>query len=590
MRLSLRMRVAFSYSGLLILVIGGLSAYMWIYVRNAYLDSMRNSLLTEARMVATDISRIGYSSASELQPIADRYAQDLDTQVTIVFSSGTITRNSGQNLGFLDSPMALNEVQQALNGTETTFSRFSQTLSQDFFSYAFPIRSSGNVIGAVVLSSPLTNTENALADLGARMLFAVILTASIAIALAYFLTKYVTQPLHRLADRVSGISPGKPEEMIEFDRADELSRLENAFDQLEDRLKAQIDALTVEQSTLNSVLISLTDGVIIIDGDGYVQLINPAIERMFGVGSAQVINQSLIEGLRHHQLVEVWKKCMETGEQQVAAFETSPNRLYIQAIAVPLTQSQLGNALLVLQDLTRMRRLEVIRRDFVSNVSHELRTPLASLKALTETLEEGALEDPPAARRFLGRMENEIDNLTQLVTELLELSRIESGKVPLKQHPIRPEDLVVKAFERMELQAERTGLHIRFECAPGLSLINVDSGRMEQVLVNLIHNAIKFTPSGGTIDIRVNQSENNVVFTVKDTGIGISPDALPRIFERFYKEDRSRSSGGTGLGLSIARHLVEAHGGRIWAVSEPGKGSSFSFSLPALNPNPATGE
>jgi two-component system phosphate regulon sensor histidine kinase PhoR len=239
-----------------------------------------------------------------------------------------------------------------------------------------------------------------------------------------------------------------------------------------------------------------------------------------------------------------------------------------------------GSVLIVLQDLTRMRRLEMIRRDFVSNVSHELRTPLASLKALTETLQEGALEDPPAARRFLLRMEHEIDNLTQLVQELLELSRIESGKVPLKKTRVTPWELVSPAVERMMVQAERAGVHLSLDCPDSLPPVLADQSRMGQVLVNLVHNAIKFTSPGGEIVIQAQQDQNMVVFTVRDTGAGIAPEALPRIFERFYKADRSRSSGGTGLGLSIAKNMVQAHGGRIWAESEVGKGSTFYFSLP----------
>lgn len=261
--------------------------------------------------------------------------------------------------------------------------------------------------------------------------------------------------------------------------------------------------------------------------------------------------------------------------------ETTIDRLFIQGISTPLSPDIPGSTLLILQDLTRVRRLESVRRDFVSNVSHELRTPLASLKALTETLQDGALDDPPAARRFLVRMDDEIDNLTQLVQELLELSRIESGKVPLEQRATRPEELLGLVAERMQIQASRVGLALRVECPPDLPLVHADRTRIEQVLVNLVHNAIKFTPKG-EIYLSAYQDSRTVVFFVRDTGVGISSDDLTRIFERFFKADRSRSGGGTGLGLSIARHVVEAHGGRIWAESTLGEGSTFYFSLPVV--------
>jgi two-component system phosphate regulon sensor histidine kinase PhoR len=221
-----------------------------------------------------------------------------------------------------------------------------------------------------------------------------------------------------------------------------------------------------------------------------------------------------------------------------------------------------------------------VRRDFISNVSHELRTPLASLKALTETLQTGALEDPPAARRFLQRIETEVDALTQMATELLELSRIESGQVPLARRPVEPARLLRIATDRMHAQAERARLNLDCACPPGLPHVHADPARIEQVLVNLIHNAIKFTAPGGHILVSAAPSGEFVQFSVTDTGIGIPSEELARIFERFYRVDRSRTGGGTGLGLSISRHIVEAHSGRIWATSEEGCGSNFLFTLP----------
>jgi two-component system, OmpR family, phosphate regulon sensor histidine kinase PhoR len=235
--------------------------------------------------------------------------------------------------------------------------------------------------------------------------------------------------------------------------------------------------------------------------------------------------------------------------------------------------------LLLFQNLTRVRHLETVRQDFISNISHELRTPLASLKALTDTLQESALDDPPAARRFLQRIETEVDALSLMVSELLELSRIESGRVPLKMEAVSASDLIDQAVERLRLQAERAGLNVETTCQQDLPSVLADSSRLEQVLVNLLHNAIKFTPTGGIITVGAQLSEDNVLFSVKDTGIGIPTDDLSRIFERFYKTDRARSGGGTGLGLAIARHLVEAHGGRIWAESVEGQGSIFYFTV-----------
>jgi two-component system phosphate regulon sensor histidine kinase PhoR len=231
--------------------------------------------------------------------------------------------------------------------------------------------------------------------------------------------------------------------------------------------------------------------------------------------------------------------------------------------------------------MTHIRKLETVRRDFISNISHELRTPLASLKALAETLQISTVDDPETSRHFLERMDTEVDALTQMVNELLELARIESGRVPLELRRVDPCKLAVASTDRLKMQADRAGLSLELDCSDGLHSIIADGPRLEQVLVNLIHNAIKFTPSGGKITVFVKPQENMVCFGVRDTGIGISADMLPRVFERFYKTDPSRSERGTGLGLSIARHLVETHSGRIWAESQKGKGSTFYFTIPA---------
>jgi two-component system phosphate regulon sensor histidine kinase PhoR len=355
-----------------------------------------------------------------------------------------------------------------------------------------------------------------------------------------------------------------------------LEDISNAVKNLALAEQVRASGLETERARLAAVLDQMTDGVLIADAEGRIQFTNPAAGKLFEAPSA--VGHTVAEVIRQHQLVQAWRRSRETGETQEESVELPSHRQFLQLVVLP--DRSTGGSLLLVQNLTRVRRLETVRRDFISNVSHELRTPLASLKALTETLRDGALEDPKTAQRFLGRIETEVDALTQMATELLELTRIESGQVPLELKAVAPHKFMDSAAERMRAQAERAGLRLRVKIPARVPEIRADAVRLEQVLVNLIHNAIKFTRPGGEVVLSAHAEGDFVSFSVQDTGAGIPEDDLERIFERFYKADRARSGGGTGLGLSIARHIVEAHGGKIWAESREGRGSTFFFTVP----------
>ncbi|MFN2121125.1 MAG: sensor histidine kinase [Anaerolineales bacterium] len=350
----------------------------------------------------------------------------------------------------------------------------------------------------------------------------------------------------------------------------------------------QISELGVERDRLAAVLNQMTDGVLIADSEGRIALSNPAARRLFEI--QEPAGRTVAQVIRSHQLIAVWRRCEETQTMQSEAVEIPGRHQFLQLIAVPDEHG--SGSLLLVQDLTRIRRLETVRRDFVSNISHELRTPLASLRALTETLQDGALADRQAAPQFLDQMVKEVDALTQMTQELLDLSRIESGQVELALARTAARDLLDSAAARMQVQAERGGVGLRVECPEDLPELWADPVRLEQVLVNLIHNAVKFTRPGGEVVLSASadmstvptpggsQPSPMVTVVVRDTGVGIPADDVPRIFERFYQVDKARAGHGTGLGLSIARHIVEAHGGSIWVESLEGRGSTFSFTVP----------
>jgi two-component system phosphate regulon sensor histidine kinase PhoR len=412
------------------------------------------------------------------------------------------------------------------------------------------------------------------------------------------------RPVQQLTQVAERMADGDLNARLYLTSRDELGILARAFNHMADQLREQVTTLAEDESLLSAILDGMADGVIITADDGQVRLINPAAARLLGTARERALGHSFAQVVRQHQLIDLWHHCRERGEEQSIAVEVERRGLFLQAIARPFRVADSAGYLVMLQDLTRIRRLETVRRDFISNVSHELRTPLAGLKALVDTLRDGALEDPPAARRFLDRMETEVDALTQMVEELLELSRIESGRMPLRLRPTPVDDLLLPPVERLSLQAERATLTVDVELPPELPLVLAEQERVQQVVTNLVHNAIKFTPEGGQVRVKgcrleigidgsikpgICGSEPDpavpgdwVLVSVEDTGVGIPPDDLDRIFERFYKTDRARSGGGTGLGLAIAKHIVQAHGGQIWAESVEGQGSRFYFTLPVV--------
>lgn len=408
--------------------------------------------------------------------------------------------------------------------------------------------------------------------------------------LVWLVARRMAEPLAGLTATARRIAMGEAAARVLPRRQDEVGELIRAFNAAIDAQQARLGILSDERRQFSTVLEHMADGVLITDHLGAVMLLNPAACRLLKTAVTEARGRPFAAVVRHHQLISLWQRCRAEGREQVEAIELSPE-LFVQVVVTPFQERGAAGYVVIIQDLTQVRRLQVMRRDFISNLSHELRTPLASLRAVVETLQEGALADPPAAERFLRQAENEVNTMTQMVDELTELSQIESGQVRLRLVPAEMASLVEVPLERLRPQAERAGVALVVDIPGDLPETLVDVERVQQVITNLLHNAIKFTPPGGSVRMSAAQREagddraSEVIIEVHDTGIGIPKDDLTRVFERFYKSDRARTrdKGGTGLGLSIARHLVEAHGGRIWAKSKVGKGSSFFFTLPVAS-------
>jgi two-component system phosphate regulon sensor histidine kinase PhoR len=577
-------RIAIPYLLLIVALMLTLGLYLSARVRQVQIADLEAQLTAEAGLLAEDsAAAFAQQDTALLGTQAHHWAELLQVRVTLIAADGTVLGESHKEQAQPDNHLYRPEVQQALAHGQGSSIRFSNTVGYDMLYVARPVTVEGAVVGFVRLALSLEQVEAHVARLREAVVVAMLVTTALAGILAVLLAGRITQPIRaltRVAERIVG---GDLQARLFLFTRDEVGQLATAFNRMADHMQEELEALEQGRSRLAAILENMADGVVITDAEGQVVLVNPAAAALLGTVEPGAPPVTFAQLARHHQLIELWKRCAESDQEQVDLFELSPQTTVLQAIITPFQEAGTRSFLVILQDLTRVRKLERMRSDFVSNVSHELRTPLASLKALVDTLRDGALEDPPAAQHFLSKIEVEVDALTQLVTELLELTRIESGRAPLQLRPVAVAEIVGPPVERLTPQAERAALELRVHIPDNLPPVLADAERARQVVTNLVHNAIKFTPSG-EIEVSARQQGDEIVISVRDTGVGLSDIDLPRIFERFYKADRARSGGGTGLGLALAKHIVHGHGGRIWAESVEGRGSTFSFTLPAVSP------
>lgn len=585
---NIRLRIALPYMLLILAAMGILSFYLTHVTRASAVAELQENLVMQARAVAESAAPLLQEGGdpAALDPLARRWAELLGARVTIIGADGTVVGESDRPYQSLENHARRPEIQEArLAGTGVSV-RTSESLQDEMMYAAVRVSMPGDetVAGFVRVARSLELVEAPLVQLRSSVLAAAVVTTLVALFLALAIAERTARPVRRLTRVARRMAAGDLDARLLPRSEDEIGALTRAFNEMGEQLRDKVTALAEERARLAMVLELMADGVLIVGEEGQVTLLNPAAAALLEVETGEALGRRFAQVVRHHELIELYQRCRESGTEETATVDMAQRNLFVQATVTPLRGNEPGN-LVILQNLTPIRHLQTVRRDFISNLSHELRTPLASLKALVETLRDSALEDPPAAQRFLDRADFEVDALSQMVQELLELSRIESGKVPLRIAATPLAAVVQPAVERLQSQAERKGLTLDVRIPESLPPVFVDGPRITQVVANLVHNAIKFTPEGGHIEIAVemDKAENSAVVQVRDSGSGIPAIDVSRIFERFYKADRARSGGGTGLGLAIARHLVQAHGGRIWVQSREGEGSTFSFTLPLVD-------
>jgi two-component system phosphate regulon sensor histidine kinase PhoR len=539
------------------------------------IDVLGTRLASEAKLTG-DLSRdlLVRADVDALDMLAKRVAANASVRVTFVATDGTVVGESDEDRRTMDNHATRPEIAPALTGSEGRAVRYSNTVGRDLLYVAVPVRAGERIVGVTRLALPLVAVDTLATRLSLSLLAAAVLGAVAAIITAWVVQRAITRPIELLTERADS-----QDSSFDIRGPVEIERLAAALRRASAAVGIEHAAAEAERDRLATLIDELSDAILIADADGRVLLANAAARK--GAGP-DVVGRRLPEVVPDHEVLAAIRTA-RGGREATATVERSEPRRFLRALARPLEGGQL---LVVLQDLTALRRLETVRSDFVANVSHELRRPISSLKAMAEALEEGALDDAAVARDFVHRMQQEIDGLAQLTTELLTLTRIESGADTLTLALQAPADLLAECARRMGPLAARADVALLVEPGEAPS-VRADGERVAQVLANLVHNAVKFTPAGGSVRLSAAREDGHVAFSIEDTGVGIERGDLERVFERFYKADRSRSGGGTGLGLAIAKHIVQAHGGRIEARSDgPGRGATFRFTLPLVKPQP----
>jgi two-component system, OmpR family, phosphate regulon sensor histidine kinase PhoR len=570
---------------LVLLGMGFLGVYISNSARNTQINHLKLQLVNEAELVA-NISASSFADPAQqvnLNAIAQTIGTEINTRITFIALDGTVLGDNDQTAANMENHATRPEVQAALAGNIGQDTRYSTTLREYMMYAAVPVLSKGQKIGMARVALPLTTVESSVNSEVLTIITAIIIAAILFILIAALIARMITQPIRQITKAAAGITAGNLEQQIEIRTNDEIGRLAHAFNEMSQNLKTTIAAIVDERSNLATVLTNLTDGVMMTDSEEKLLLTNPAAERLFNFKEENIKGHPLIEAVHDYEIDEIVKKCLSTTNEQTAQLET--NGRFIRVVAVPITTGRSYSTLVLFQDLTELRNLQTMRRELIGNISHDLRTPIAGIKAMVETLQDTAIDDKQVALDFLIRINGEVDRLTQMVTELTELSHIETGKAELRRVPTNLNYLIEEVVGQMRPQAESKPVTITTDFNSNLPVIKADKDRIRQTLTNLVHNAIKFNNPGGQVVISTIFNNESVTVIVSDTGMGISKEDLPHIFERFYKADKARSQGGSGLGLAIAKHTIQAHGGNISVKSEEGKGTTITFDLP-FNTNP----
>jgi two-component system phosphate regulon sensor histidine kinase PhoR len=565
--------------GTLLVLVVSVVVLLWtadVALRRDLEKEVAASLLREAQVVREGLPK----GPAEAQARIYRLAQETGYRITLIAADGTVTGESDYAslpLPPLENHLTRPEVRAALSDSTGIAKRHSETVGRDLIYVAIP---SGQ--GVVRLAADLKAVDTIVHRAQLAVTLAALVALLIGTLVAWVTAGSVTRPLTSITEAAQSIAAGRPPRFPHSGLRD-IDALVQSLRQMHHDLHERFEALRHEQAESAALVAAMIEGVLAADRRGRILTANPAARRLLGYGPDAPL-PDLQELFRARSAREIVRVVSEGGSVEGAEVGIDGRTLLVSARPLPT-----GGAILVLHDQTEVRRLEAVRRDFVANVSHELKTPLTSISGYAETLlADGA--DQETSRRFLGTIMANARRMQRLVDDLLDLSRIESGRWQPALATIDLEDMAAEAWSDFASRAAEGGVAFEVRIDPDAATVTADPEGVRLVLRNLLDNALRYTPRGGTITLRGRREDGGSTLQVVDTGSGIPREHLPRIFERFYRADpsRSRAEGGTGLGLAIVRHTVEAHGGRVWAESHLGEGTTISCWFPAAEPEGVT--
>jgi two-component system, OmpR family, phosphate regulon sensor histidine kinase PhoR len=529
-----------------------------------FLDGLTRSLVSEA----TAVRRALPADDPSLQDAARSLGEELGVRITVIRTDGVVLADSTRDPSALENHAGRAEVRAALDGEVGVSSRTSETTGEPYRYVALPPEE-GRIVRVAL---PLSIVQAQLSRVRMMVVGGAALAAILGVAAVWLVASGLTRPLRRMTDTVARMSEGELDARIEPDGTRELALLAGTLNGLASDLGARIDQVHQERQGLEGILSAMEEGVLLVDDDETIRYTNPAAHRMLGV----TVDPVHVRELAPSALRLLLDRTRMSARAAEAEIEMGLPRKLLRATALPIELR--GQVLLVLRDVTESRRVEAMRRDFVADASHELKTPVASIRATAETVRTAIEDDPGAAVRFADRLHRESVRLARIVSDLLDLSRLETERPQFE--PVRLDEIVDEEVARLGDEARRAGVTVDVVAEP--TSVRGSPKDLALLIRNLLDNAIRYSDRGGSVRVETESGNGQAVVSVADSGAGIPSRDLPRIFERFYRVDRARSreTGGTGLGLSIARHVVEQHGGVIEADSELGRGSVFRVKLP----------